>query len=354
MRRIINFIKELITKRRVKQVHTRWLGIEDGFFKKKQVDALTSEEVAQIRSVWKGLPFSTKHLDSHHFYKDMHGFDPLYLAMPLYNPFIIRKLNPMMEARAIVNKGYFDVLFDELNQPQLYIKKIRDGYYDSESNLISKEQAMRILMSKESFVIKPSQDTYGGANIKLVRKKLSKNELTELIKNYKYDFVVQEILKQHEDTAKFNPESLNTIRIITLLVNGKVTILSAALRCGQHGAEVDNATSGGLMVKINDDGTLNDFAVDTRFKKIYKTHNDVEFKGQHISSFSKVKELVLQYHPKYYPSLGIVAWDFAIGKNSNVVFIEANTKVPGIFWMQLCSGPIFGERTQEVLDYINK
>lgn len=53
--------------------------------------------------------------------------------------------------------------------------------------------------------------------------------------------------------AIFNPSSLNTIRITTLLMNGNCSLLSKMLRHGGPGMIVDNMTSGGFGVGIKDD-----------------------------------------------------------------------------------------------------
>lgn len=312
---------------------------------------LTKEEFRKIKQEWKGIQFSRKHINTHKIYKAMHGFDPKFLAMPLYEPVIIRKLNPSSDASVFANKGLFDIIFSELKQPKIIIKNIDNQYFNEISAVITKIEALDILSKHEKFIIKPI-NSYGGAKIKLIRNKISKQEIESLLSTYKKDFVVQEIIEQHPDTAKFNPESLNTIRVISLFLNGRVTILKSALRCGQNGSEVDNATSGGLMIKIKKDGLLESYGVDGRFEKIFKTNNNVQIGGQKIIDFYKIEEIVMHYHPKYYPSLHLIAWDFAIDKDGEPVFIEGNTRVPGIFWMQLCAGPIFGDLTKEVIEYV--
>lgn len=274
--------------------------------------------------------------------------------MPIYDPLIIRKLNPFQDACVFINKGLFDIFFTELKQPQLYIKKIDHHYFDGQSKLISPSKAIDILCQHDQFIVKPSTNSHGGAGIKLIRHKMTQSTVKTLFEGYKDDFIAQEIIAQHPDTAKFNPESLNTIRVISLFLNGKVTILKSALRCGQNGAEVDNATSGGLMIKIKEEGYLENFGVDVRFEKITETHNGVKFEGCKINDFYKLEDIVKTYHPRFYPTLHLIAWDFAINSEGEPIFIEGNTKVPGIFWMQLCAGPIFGDLTKEVIEYVLK
>ncbi|HBT84771.1 MAG TPA: hypothetical protein DEB12_02545 [Porphyromonadaceae bacterium] len=354
----MSFIKKILTSLRdqytVVNTRKRWTNEEKMYLRRFYFPELTKEEIHEIQQEWKGIAVSKRLFNAHRFYKKINGFDARYLAMPVYDPIIIRTLNPFQDACVFVNKGFFEVLFAGLKQPQLYIKRLDGHYFDSRSALITKDEAITTLCKKEQFIIKPSVNSHGGAGIKLVKYRRSRLEIESLIAEYKGDFIIQEILDQHPDTAKFNPESLNTIRVISLFLNGKVTILKSALRCGQNGAEVDNATSGGLMINIKEDGFLENFGIDSQFEKIFETHNGVKISGQRIVDFPKLKEIIMLNHPKLYPSLHLIAWDFAINSEGEPVFIEGNTKVPGIFWIQLCGGPIFGDRTQEVIEYVKK
>lgn len=347
-------LKKLHRHYAVIQTRRRWINEEKKYLSQISFPELTKEEIERIKQEWKGIPVTQKYLNEYRFYKKLHGFDARYLAMPIYDPLIIRKLNPFQDACVFVNKGLFDIIFRELKQPELYIKRINHHYFDGQSKLISASEAIDILCQQEYFIIKPSVNSHGGAGIKLIRNRITQPEAESLITGYKGDFIAQEIIEQHPETAKFNPQSLNTIRVISLFLNGRVTVLKSALRCGQNGVEVDNATSGGLMIKIKEGGALENFGVDARLEKIFETHNGVKIEGQKITSFPKLEEIVKKYHPKLYPTLHLIAWDFAIDKNGDPIFIEGNTKVPGIFWMQLCAGPIFGDLTKEIIEYVAK
>lgn len=347
------FLSKLRLQYRLIQTRKRWIREEEKYLSVISFPELSKEEISQIKQEWAGISITKKYFNEYRFYKKLHGFDASYLAMPIYDPLIIRKLNPFQDACVFVNKGLFDIFFSELKQPQLYIKKINHHYFNSQSKLITPSEAMDILCQHQ-FIIKPSTNSHGGAGIKLIRHKMTQSAVKTLIDGYKDDFIAQAIIAQHPDTAKFNPESINTIRVISLFLNGRVTILKSALRCGQNGAEVDNATSGGLMIKIKEDGFLESFGVDARFEKIFETNNGIKIAGNKITDFYKLKEIVKTYHPRFYPTLHLIAWDFAIDKDSEPIFIEGNTKVPGIFWMQMCGGPIFGDLTKEVIEYVLK
>lgn len=43
--------------------------------------------------------------------------------------------------------------------------------------------------------------------------------------------------------------------------------------------------------------------------------------------------------------------DIAVNEDNQGVLIEANCSQPGVIGEQLCTGPIFGARTQEVIEY---
>lgn len=348
------YLKKIHNQYTLLYTRRRWTNEEKKYLSHISFPELTKDEIAKIKHEWKGIPVTEKYFNEYRFYKKLHGFDACYLAMPIYDPLIIRKLNPFQDACVFINKGLFDIFFTELKQPKLYIKKIDHHYFDGQSKLISPPEAIDILCQHDQFIIKPSTNSHGGTGIKLIRHKMIQSAVKTLIDGYKDDFVVQEIIVQHPDTAKFNPESLNTIRVISLFLNGKVTILKSALRCGQNGAEVDNATSGGLMIKIKEDGFLESFGVDARFEKIFKTDNGIQIAGNRVTDFYKLKEIVKIYHSRLYPTLHLIAWDFAINREGEPIFIEGNTKVPGIFWMQMCAGPIFGDLTKEIIEYVLK
>ena len=347
--------KRLKTRYILYRDHRRTLSKEKQKLSLFDFPKLTADEVQKVKQQWKGLHFTEKLVQGHRIYKAVHGFDARYLTTPIYDPMIIRVLNPFATAKFFGNKCLFCNFFSNLLQPKCYVKRIGDEYFDGNMSLINKKQAFEILSRQEKYIIKPGNDSYGGAGIQIIQQNSANQNIQAVFDAYKKDFIVQEIVKQHPDTAIFNPSSLNTIRVLSLLINGRVVVLKAALRCGQHGALVDNASSGGLMIKINENGMLNDFGIDTRFRKIYQTDSGLEFKGRTVSCFQKIEKLVVENHPKLYPALRLIAWDFAIDVEGNPIFIEGNARYPGIFWIQLSAGPVFENHIiEELIEFVNK
>jgi hypothetical protein len=115
---------------------------------------------------------------------------------------------------------------------------------------------------------------------------------------------------------------------------------------------VDNFSSGGMLVGIDGlSGKLASHAIDGSWKKYSNSPSGIPFEGCVINSFDKIKMKVIEYH-RQLPLTKIIAWDFAVTSNSDIVFIENNLETPEIDFLQYFNGPLFGERTKEVIDYI--
>ena len=206
-------------------------------------------------------------------------------------------------------------------------------------------------VSKEgNVIIKPALENGGGKGIIFWDKSQDIREIQELVTNTDYDFVIQGLIKQHEDLNRIHKKSINSIRICSLLFDNKVNILSACLRMGRGDAKVDNAHSGGISVAIDNDGLLAETAYNVYGEEACTIHPDgVVFKEFKVPNFDKAVVLVKQAH-QMIPHFKLVSWDIAIDDENDAVLIEANMRKGGIDVIQFNSGPIFGDLTEKVLD----
>src|SRR5699024_4586331 len=85
-------------------------------------------------------------------------------------------------------------------------------------------------------------------------------EALKTILNSPYDYVVQEIIKQHPAVTKLHEGSINTLRIVTLFYKKKAHVLSSVIRMGVDGSRVDNTPYSSMFCGINKDGTLKEYA----------------------------------------------------------------------------------------------
>ena len=217
----------------------------------------------------------------------------------------------------------------------------------------TEEEAIEILISYDNpLIIKPTIETFGGHGVELLPAGLTRNNLIEIFKKYKRDFTFQEVIEQHPDMAKFNPSSINTLRIVTYQdFSGFHKILYACVRFGGKGSIKDNVCSGGGYTGIDiETGNLRD-------RRIYSYHvsepvKDTDIFPSQIPQWEKVKSAALELHRRL-PQLRIIGWDFAVSTNGKPVFVEFNPR-PGI-GLQQAVGPMFSkEDLDELLSHVTK
>lgn len=125
------------------------------------------------------------------------------------------------------------------------------------------------------------------------------------------------------------------------------------LRIGQGGHFLDNAHAGGMFIAVNNDGSLNRFAI-TEFNDHFEKHPDtgLVFATHKIEHFNKVLLAAKKIHEAV-PQIGIVNWDFTIDKLGDPVLIEANCNGGSVWLIQMAHGVgAFGENTEEVLQWL--
>jgi hypothetical protein len=142
-------------------------------------------------------------------------------------------------------------------------------------------------------------------------------------------FVCEEFIYQHDVMNKLNPYSVNTVRVMSVLVNGQVEITSATLRAGvQTASIVDNLKSGGLGAAVDvTTGIVTTFGKDYQFHT-YSHHpiTGVQIIGLNIPHWDKVIALIKEAHIRL-PQCLLYGWDIAITPEG-VDIIEANN-APG-------------------------
>lgn len=166
------------------------------------------------------------------------------------------------------------------------------------------------------------------------------------------DLIFQEVLSQNDFMASFNPDSINTFRFLTLNINENATVLSSFIRMGSKGSFVDNlCTGGGALVGVDSDGILNEFGIRKDYFKVYEASTGIKFKDLKVPHWNVIKEKVLDFH-RHIPYANLIGWDIAIDKENEPIVIEINLDSAEIEAHQVFNGPVFGDRFDEVIQYI--
>ena len=290
--------------------------------------------------------------------KYFNGFDPRYVSHHMYLPLLSRRLNNYHYTKFFEDKGVLGKLSDSgIQFPYCLVRCIDGEFYDNYLHQISHEQAEKLCLDYgQNLIFKISRESSGGHSIrKLKLKEMTDTEkpsaVKELLSTPAKDYVVQKCIEQSAVMSQFNESSVNTFRIITLYLNGKVTLCYTLLRIGQKGSDVDNMCSGGIGVGVEADGKIHKYGYNYALDKL-DVFNGVVFDGKRIEHLPSIINQILETHKKCFPLCKFIGWDVCINERNEPVIIELNSSQPEIFVGQLNNGPVFGERTQEVIDYI--
>ena len=137
--------------------------------------------------------------------------------------------------------------------------------------------------------------------------------------------ILEEIVSQNTRIGAFNSSSVNTIRCITLNINGKIKIPYCFLKVGRKGSFIDNGASGGILVGINcDSGKLETLGVD-EYGHRYLQHPDsgIVFQGFQIPDWNEMLKMCREMS-KQIPKVRLIGWDLAY-TDYGWVLIEGNS-----------------------------
>lgn len=139
------------------------------------------------------------------------------------------------------------------------------------------------------------------------------------------NLVLEEVVSQHTEMAKYNASSVNTIRCITLRnKTGEIIVPFCFMKVGRNGSFVDNGGAGGLLVGIDETtGKLNSDAIDETGRR-YKCHPDsgVCFMGEILPEWNEMISICKKMASEL-KTIKWIGWDMAYTNNGWVV-IEGN------------------------------
>jgi hypothetical protein len=278
-------------------------------------------------------------------------YDPLYIPADLYWEKVYPALNMVSFRRAYTNKCIYDQLFPYLKKPGTILRNVNGIFTDGVGTIVSFEDAVGILEKRDSYVIKPAFYSGGGRDIYFHvagEGDIDVIDTAALLNSYKSDYIVQELVEQHDVLASIHPQSVNTVRIISYLFGGRVHISSSILRMGTSGARMDNYSIGGVACRIGLDGRLATHAFDRSWQWVSSHPSGAVFEEIQVPSYDRILECVQSVHPEL-PFFRIIGWDFAVDKSGEPVFIEYNG-APDL--NQVSCGPMFGNLTESILDFV--
>ncbi|MBA4744730.1 hypothetical protein GO009_14925 [Muricauda sp. TY007] len=296
--------------------------------------------------------FNNISLKWHRYYNGAASYPHIdFIPEHLFYGYIEPALNRVPLHPAWEDKASMEKFVDPNLTPNTMLKNC-NGFYYINDEMVSLDEALEYCSELSQFVIKHSMGTWGGNGVRKIvldNSNDKKKFLKALFDEYKKDFVVQEILKQSAELSKFNPTSINTIRVMSYLRPSGVVILSKLLRTGKEGSFTDNTSSGGVAFGVDLEGKLTDFGIDQFGVKTKSLGDDDRFNGFVFPENEKIVATIEKVH-KQMPYFRLVSWDVMVNDKSEIKIIEFNTFGQGINLHQITNGPLFGEYFDEIME----
>lgn len=188
------------------------------------------------------------------------------------------------------------------------------------------EEFTHFSIQAKRIIAKPNMAALGsGISIFCVNSKDEARMVFDEIHKRGSEWIVEEVIIQSEEMARWNPTSVNTVRIPSFLHHNKFSILGPFIRTGRKGSVVDNAGHGGIFASIDiSTGQICTNGVDELVNE-YVSHPDsnIVFNGWKIPHWDDLIKLVEQIHRNNMSKHVYIGWDFAL-TDYGWVLIEGN------------------------------
>lgn len=149
--------------------------------------------------------------------------------------------------------------------------------------------------------------------------------------------LVEESVVQHPEVSAFYPDAVNTVRIVTIVHEGQVNIISAGIRFGFNSV-TDNFSADGMVADV--DIETGEIVTDAVNKKgsVFKEHpySGKSFKGTIVPQWDEAVELA-KNAMNVQDGINYVGWDLAILRDG-ASLIEGNS-MPDLVLVQAPYAP---------------
>lgn len=300
--------------------------------------------------LWKPLRSRVK-LDTLRICYNLTGVaDPRMVPEEIYAAEIEPSLNRHEMVRFLANKSVYNRWTKNGVFPAAYLHNVDGRFYDGQYQPVEAAEVSSVVGALDYPVVaKPNMDTSGGEGIAFPS---GPEELNGWMKGRR-NFVVQEKMEQHPFFARFGGRGLNTLKVITYRspVTNEVHVLSAAMRMSMGGG-LDNETAGGLVRAADSEGRLNGYAVD-KYAGRYEGHEDSGIAlqaGEAVPDYDRLCRLLRRVGDGLFLAR-LAGFDVCMDADGNWRIIEINLRSQPPRFAQYGGYPLFGEFTEEVIEY---
>lgn len=180
------------------------------------------------------------------------------------------------------------------------------------------------LITTNDYILKPQKACCGQGISKC--NKLPPGDYHDLMKEYANNSaLLEECIDGCDELQRFHPQSLNTIRVVTVKQGGTQKVFHSFFRMGTGAAVVDNAHAGGLFAQIDiETGVIDSEAINVNGERVQRhPDTDLQIIGYQIPRWKEIKELC-ESAATLVPGTFIVGWDITITRDGIIEVIEGN------------------------------
>ena len=222
------------------------------------------------------------------------------------------------------NTGRTEPLSDKMLFNETF-REFRAGIRSFDLNAHSEEEFLSFVRSCDRDIIAKPLRGFSGQGIFLpdVSTDEKAREIYRKLKD-DGDYFVEKVFHQKGVLHEVHPYAVNTVRVLTLYVEGQVHVMFATVRFGGDEKPVDNIHSGGVTCEIDlDTGCLAGRGWNLRGESFMRhPRSGVILPGLRIPRWPEVLELVTAAARKL-PEVGYIGWDVAVS-DDGLCLIEGN------------------------------
>lgn len=139
------------------------------------------------------------------------------------------------------------------------------------------------------------------------------------------NILLEECVSNESKLLNYHPQSLNTVRIVTVKGKHQISILGAFVRFGTGNNCVDNGGTDGILALINHESGMVITDAFDKHGNSFSVHPDshIPFKGLLIPMWNKMIS-VCKSAQELIPEAKVIGWDVVVTNNHEIEIIEGN------------------------------
>jgi hypothetical protein len=263
----------------------------------------------------------SEYAEKYEFYKKSEEQRDEYVSA-LKMVYFYRRYCPMSEKAIFRDKSKFlEVYGDFVHRKWLYLPK---------ASFVEFEK----MITSYDCIAKPLDESRGKGILKLYKDDTGK-DLQKLYNFYvRNNYLLEQCIENCEELKALHPQSLNTLRVVTVSGKDKACLFSGVLRAGVGDSVVDNSHAGGLSAQVNvESGIVETDGADSKGNR-YEYHPDsgIKIKGFVIPKWEEIVKTCCEAAKR--SKIPVVGWDVVVNSDGVIELIEGNHR-PDMDVMQI-------------------